>query len=148
MLLVILIISLSDLIKPQERLQLSIASTVTAKIPGATWIWDASQVSGPSADQVVYFLNRFYIPGVPVKALLEVATDNYFTVSINGKDTGCSTSSGTTYANAINCDVTSTLNSGLNKINFSVTNAGSWGSNYQTNPAGLLYKLSIQVLVV
>jgi hypothetical protein len=114
----------------------------TASIPGATWIWDSYYVSDPANDQYVAFTNDFGVAGSVQSASLSVAADNQLWVYINGIPAGCDQVQ-STYAGAIQCDVTPYVFTGLNVITFQVKNIGVGGSNGQTNPGGLLYKLKV-----
>ena len=109
-----------------------IPSGWTAKIPGATWIWDKSTTTGyRKAD----FKLQFALPGVPKSGdLLIAADDKILSVTINGKDSGCKGSS-YKFGTEKECNVYSYLLPGMNTIIFKVE------SNYWN--AGLLYRLNI-----
>ena len=116
----------------------------TASIPGATWIWDNNKVSSPTKDQTCNFYDSFFVTGAVHEAVLHYAADNHAYVYVNGVNIGCDKSNGSfTSSTQVKCTVTKYLKTGLNYFQFSVTNAGSNGSTYSTNPGGLLYKLSV-----
>ena len=108
----------------------------TAKIPGATWIWDKSTTTGyRKAD----FRLQFALPGVPKSGNLVVATDdNLLSATVNGNDSGCK---GSSYKSGTekNCNVLSYLVSGMNTIIFKVEST--------IGEAGLLYGLNISISI-
>jgi hypothetical protein len=119
----------------------------TASIPGATWIWDSSQVSSPGSNQVVTITNSFFAPCNIVSATLVSAADNSLAVTVNGAAVASAATNTGTYATPTTSDISSLLIPGLNKIQFVVTNIAVGGSNYQTNPGGVLYAISIHAQV-
>ena len=120
----------------------------SASIPGASWIWDAYAVSAPNIPQTVYFTKEFYVPGIPVSAILDVAADNSVWVILNGQAGICDTPNGS-FSSSLQkrCTVTNFVVPGMNMIQFTVLNIAG-GSSYQGNPAGLLFKLSLQASVI
>lgn len=119
-------------------------SSWTASIPGATWIWDYSYITSPSYDQTCYFYDSFFVNGAVHEAVLHYAADNHAYVYVNGVSVGCDKTYGSyTSSSQVKCTITKYLKTGHNYFQFSVTNSGSSGSSYYTNPGGLLYKLSV-----
>lgn len=117
----------------------------TSKIPGATFIWDSPTVTGPTIDQTCYFTNEFFIQGTPISGTYQLAVDNRMWTSINGQSINCdlfNLSQPTDPPKT--CDVTSFLRTGLNVIQITATNDAQAGGSAKTNPAGVLYKLSIK----
>lgn len=119
----------------------------TASISGAKWIWATDPVESPTndADLVKVFTKTFNIVGTPTGGTLQIAADNNYSVKVNGisvpvvfDQDNFQSSTQDSY------DVSSMLVSGLNTIEITVTNLeiGQDGSP-TNNPAGLLYKLSI-----
>ena len=115
----------------------------TASIPGATWIWDSNVVTNPSVNQTVHFEKAFNVPGTVKAAILTIATDNDGNFSINSQKSSSWKTSDLSYEAATSFSITNTIISGNNLVHFNVTNIGQAGSNYESNPAGLLYNLSI-----
>ena len=115
----------------------------TASIPGATWIWDNYTVSNPAENQTVQFKRPFSIPGTVKDAILTIATDNDGKFSINSKSDASWATSDMSYEKAVSFNVSNVIASGSNLVLFNVTNIGIAGSNPQSNPAGLLYNLTI-----
>ena len=115
----------------------------TASIPGATWIWDSYLVSNPSIDQIVQFSRTLNVPGKLISAYLTLSTDNDGTFAVNSNTMPSWATSTMSYQSATTFNVTNTMNSGSNLLNFSVRNIGISGSSPQGNPAGLLYNLSL-----
>ena len=113
-------------------------------IPGATWIWDSSIITSPTTDQTVNYYKEFFIPGIPVFGSFKVCADNSVWTKINGQSFGCDTPSGSFGTGCEKtCDVLPYLDSGFNYLNITVTNIGLSGGTTQSNPAGVLYKLSL-----
>jgi hypothetical protein len=115
----------------------------TANIPGATWIWDSNVVTQPTANQTVHFKKTFDVPGTVKAAILTIATDNDGNFSINSQRNPSWKTSDLSYEAATSFNITNTILSGNNIVRFNVTNIGQAGSTYESNPAGLLYNLSI-----
>lgn len=134
-----------DMLSQGQAVSCYTPSTWNAQIPGATWIWDKYLVSNPSISQTVYFKVQFYIPGVPSGGILQVAADDYLTVTVNGLSVGCD-GAGFTISAQKTCNVLPYLIAGMNTAQFSVRNNGGASSPY-SNPAGLLYKFNLQARV-
>jgi len=111
----------------------------TASISGATWIWSENPISSQT-NQTETFVKQFSVSGTPVSASLDIATDNTYSVEVNGSPV-CSSADANNFALATQdvCNVTN-LVSGTNTIEITVNNLGV--GNQSGNPAGLLYKLS------
>ena len=121
----------------------------TASIPGATWIWDAAVVSNPSIAQTCIFTNDFNVVGIPVGAMMDLAADNDLILYVNNQlVTQDSTGNSFTSSTQKQINIQQYLVTGLNSIKIQVTNWGVPGDNYQQNPAGLMYKIAIQSLIV
>jgi hypothetical protein len=122
--------------------------TWNAKILGATWIWDRYQVSNPASDQFVTFMNSFWVVGKPLRAILDLAADDTVVTYVNGKTTDCISSGGSfEEENQLECDLTGFVEEGLNIIMFKVGNiAGGVDFLPTLNPAGLLYRLTVDVV--
>lgn len=121
----------------------------TASIPGATWIWDATQITNSAASQTVTFTDNFFVPCTLVSATLVIAVDNQLTTfTINGTPVTCPVNLSNTYTAAVTCDITRFVSQGVNKIVLAVQNTGVFLSTYQNNPAGLLYAINIHGSVI
>lgn len=119
-------------------------SAWTASIPGATWIWSTATVTDPTTDQSATFDKTFTVSGDVTSATLDIAADNSYQVWINGTLVGqdASEDNYSSY-DEYTSTVVSALHSGTNTITVTVKNWGEPGSTPSMNPAGLLYKLSI-----
>jgi hypothetical protein len=106
----------------------------TASIPGSVWIW-----SQDASSSDVMFSNWFYVYGTPVSAMLYVAADDNVMSFINGVTVNCNKNTAYVPQGQGTCDVTTFVNSGVNDIQFLVTNLGG--------PAGLLYRLAVTVRI-
>lgn len=113
----------------------------TASIPDATWIWDDAQNDGAAATGTRTFTREFvWSSDATSTATLMIATDNSYSVSLNGTEVASSADDiNFTLETQDAYDVTSALINGTNTLEISVTNA----DNGADNPAGLLYKLSL-----
>jgi hypothetical protein len=120
----------------------------TANIPGATWIWKTFLVPDSTVEESQTFENTFRIASTShvEAATLVMAADNSYTVSVNGVQVGEDTSEQNYLdENKDTYNVTSYINNDFNRINFTVKNWAIASSTPESNPAGLLYKLSITV---
>lgn len=118
----------------------------TAEIPGARWIWSEEFVSNPEVNTTVEFTRTFDIPntGDAPDGILVIAADNSYDCSLNDLYVGGDQSERNfgddqkdTY------DLSGKLVIGENRLVCTVKNWEQPGGTAQTNPAGLLYKLSV-----
>ncbi|MBL8158582.1 hypothetical protein JNK62_03565 [bacterium] len=119
--------------------------TATGEIPGATWIWGTQGPTDPTTDESFTFTRTFNWSGPATTATLQVAADNYYDVDLNGQDVGAELADENNFQAGTydTYDVLTKLVPGVNTLTFVVTNKGVPGSNGQSNPAGLLFKLVI-----
>lgn len=116
----------------------------TANIPGATWIWKTFFVQNPTQDETTTFSRTFKINGEVKIASLVIAADNQYTVSINNNLVGNDQQGDNFFDEKKDIyDIAPYLNSGVNTIVFTVNNLALNDSSPETNPAGLLYKISV-----
>lgn len=108
----------------------------------AIWMWSDGQVQNPTQDEVKVFTKTINVSGVPTSALLSLASDNSYKVTINGNEIA-STTNENNFGSFVNYDVASALVYGDNTIEITVHNWALSGSNYQTNPAGVIYALYV-----
>ena len=117
----------------------------TANIPGAVWLWRDAQVADPTQPATVSFRRTFQIPpsATKVGGTLQVAGDDDYVCTLNGgtvaQHSGPGGASKVTAANLGGVVVV-----GNNELICTVTNKGVPGSNWQTNPAGLLFGIDLQ----
>jgi len=121
----------------------------TASIPGATWIWEEDGVGNPDNDETFTFVKTFNLTGTVTSAILDIATDNTYSVEINNVATTCldANANNFQFGTQDSCNVTPYLSAGNNTIEITVTNQGFPGGE-QVNPAGLLYKLTYSTACV
>jgi hypothetical protein len=117
----------------------------TASIPGASWIWSENPLTNGATQTDATFTQTLTIPGAPADGTLMVSADNTYEVSINGNPFQAS-ADGDNFTNVDTYTIpASAFVSGANTITFHVTNLA--GDNENTtgleNPAGLMYKLSV-----
>ncbi len=112
----------------------------------ALWIWkDAGTSNEDAADGTTEtFTRTFEIIGTPLDSTLELAADNSYVVKVNNQ-TVCDDDGEFNYGDTTDCAVpASVLINGTNTITFEVTNMDHETENTpETNPAGLLYKLTV-----
>ncbi len=114
----------------------------TAAIDGASWIWGDDPVEDPTSEETQTFMRKFGWKGPVVSAMLMVASDNSYTAKLNGAEAG-SDSSLNNFSVADTFDVTGLIAEDNNILKIAVTNEAVGGSTSNSNPAGLLYKLTI-----
>jgi|GEM_PF-4382097 len=115
----------------------------TASIPGATWIWPYEFVQNPDQAETYTFTKDFTWNGTVSSAILDIAADNHYSVTLNGSPVGGSVDENNFQIDTQDqYDVTSLMQYGLNTLEISVTNI-AFGTDAEANPAGLLYKLAI-----
>jgi cysteine-rich repeat protein len=119
----------------------------TAVIDAAKWIWKSYLVEQPAASETYTFTKDFVYTGYIAEATLTVAADDFYTVSINGAEVYADMNSNnyTEDGKDVYTDVGEYLNAGVNTISFTVTNKAISGSDAMGNPAGLLYRLEIDI---
>jgi hypothetical protein len=115
----------------------------TAVIPGATWIWEHNPVENPGVNETFTFVKQFNVVG-PVlgPAALNIATDNTYSVYVNGVLVGTDLNEDNFHLATQDSYVVTNLVSGSNTIKVVATNVGVGGSTSESNPAGVLYKLT------
>ncbi|MEM9336485.1 MAG: DUF642 domain-containing protein [Patescibacteria group bacterium] len=119
----------------------------TADIDDATWIWNSEFVENPDQDETYTFKETFTVSG-PHTGLLEVAADNRYKAYLNGElviDRSGQNNNFQSHTQTSK-DVTSALVEGNNELVIEVTNVGNQNANNRQNPAGLLYKLTVDGL--
>ena len=112
-------------------------------ISGSNWIWNVLGVNNPLVDEEATFTKKFMIPGLPVSAVLNVLADNSYSGSLN-TFTSIGSPDENNFATPDTYNITDTdLINGENTISLKVKNWALAGSNPQSNPAGLNYKIDI-----
>lgn len=114
-------------------------------IPGATWIWSEANVVDPEVETTKVFTKHFNIIGTPKESSITLATDNTNVVEVNGTEICADETGQTFYGTPAVCTIpASVLVNGDNELKITVKNwTNGPGDNLENNPAGLLYKLSI-----
>lgn len=124
------------------------AWTVTSDIPGATWIWATDPTLEADTTHDVYYTFQktfeWWGPVTGATLYLGVGTDNGYQVKLNGDIVG---TDWTEYNYKSPADTYSGFGSyiiqGTNTLEIEVKNKGMLGGTPAKNPAGLLYKLTI-----
>jgi len=121
-----------------------IHSAWTAVIAGATWIWGDNPVLDPANEETQTFEKSFVWNGPVTSAILDIAADNSYEVTVNGTLFGGDPSENNfAIATQDIHDISALIETGTNTLSIAVTNwAGN--ANPQSNPAGLLYRLVVE----
>lgn len=117
----------------------------TASIDDAVWVWSENPISDAVNETTETFTLTFDIVGTPVDAELEIAADNEYVVTVNG-DYVISDTNEDNYSSTGQDSHTipaAELVSGENTIEFEVTNWAQENGTPESNPAGLMYKLTV-----
>ncbi|MDX1766080.1 MAG: hypothetical protein R3313_03965, partial [Candidatus Saccharimonadales bacterium] len=116
----------------------------TADIPGATWIWGDDPVVDSTVDETQTFVKTFGWNGPVDSAVLDLASDNYHEVYLNGSYVGGdSAENNFQLATQDWYDLSPYVETGENTLEIVVTNKGVSNSSPRSNPAGLLYAATI-----
>ena len=121
-------------------------SAWTAVIPGATWIWNETTVSNPTADTTLVFTKTFDLSstGGTLGGTLVVAADNSYSCTLNNDMVFEDTNENNFRADTKDTyDLSGKLNVGRNTLVCEVKNWAQAGGTGASNPAGLLYRLSV-----
>lgn len=112
----------------------------------AKWIWGSAQVLNPTIEETKIFVKNFKVVGDVDSAILKVAVDNSYGLEINGQTITVSGMDGEdNFSSLKEVDVKEYLVAGDNTIKFTIKNSAQEGGTYDSNPAGLLYSLKINV---
>jgi hypothetical protein len=109
------------------------------------WIWGEDPTALTAGDEVETFTRTFSVDGEPTGAMLEIAADNGYSVSINGNPV-CADSTEYNYnaGGQDECIIPAeSLLVGENTIEFVVTNKEQSGETPASNPGGLRYVLTV-----
>ncbi len=137
-------------VKPLTYIHPAWTADVDGTSTSAQWIWTDNPVT--QADTQVNTAKGFYrtftITGTTTEAHLTLATDNLYTIWVNGVLVGSEQTNpdNFTLATQDTFDISNFLVPGTNHLHIEVTNLGVPGSNPSSNPAGLLYALSYTTL--
>lgn len=117
----------------------------TASIPGANWIWSTDPVQNPTTDETKTFSKTFNVIGTPTSATLDVAADNSYTTTLNSFFDVFSDPTEFNYSAAgqDSYNALPYIHAGSNTLSFYVKNWGLPNATAASNPAGLLYRLTV-----
>ena len=119
----------------------------TAAIPGAVWIWVTNPVTQEDVtNNVRYTFRKTFSWLGPISGAtlnLGVSADNSYEVWINGIMVGADTAANNFASVDTIVNIDDNIIQGLNIIEFKVKNWAQPGGSPGSNPAGLLYKLTI-----
>lgn len=119
----------------------------TANIPGATWIWEANPVKqADTTVNVSYTFRKTFTWFGPISGAtihLAVASDNMYVVYLNGTQVGADASENNFSSADTIVSIDDNIIQGTNTLEVVVTNKAMVGGTPAGNPAGLLYKLTI-----
>ena len=114
----------------------------------AKWIWGSSVDTpiSPTVDETQTFTKTFVWSGTPATAILKIASDNGYSVKLNGTVVGGDAGELNYSSSDTIINLTDDLIQGVNTLEISVTNKANGATSLNTtdgNPAGLLYDLTI-----
>ncbi len=117
----------------------------TASISGAEWIWSENPIADPVGESTESFTRAFDIVGTPVDGKLEIAADNEYAVYLNGNPLFVDMNEDNYSSGGQDEYVipAAAFETGENEIEFEVTNWAQEGGTMESNPAGLMYKLTV-----
>mgnify|MGYP005614897367 CR=1 FL=1 len=117
----------------------------TASIGGAQWVWSENPIADPVNETIQTFTKTFTINGDPADSTLEIAADNSYKVSVNGNPLFQDSNEDNFSAEGQDSYtiLAGDLVSGLNTIEFEVTNLAQAEGTVASNPAGLMYKITV-----
>ena len=113
--------------------------------PLTQWIWNAFHATpSNTTDEIVTFTKKFNVVGSPSSVQLDLAADNYYSVSVNGTPS-CADQTNLDNFSTVEptCDIKSLVHTGVNTLTFVVNNKSGFGTNPESNPGGLIYKVTI-----
>lgn len=111
----------------------------------AQWIW-GNPASGSSIDpannETQTFVKTFTWNGPVTSGKLKLSADNFYTVTLNGT-TVAATTTEFNYNVTKEFDIASLVQQGTNTLEIAVTNMANGATAFDSNPAGLLYDLTV-----
>jgi hypothetical protein len=119
----------------------------TADISGATWVWESAMVEDPTVTETVRFFQPVDLPenAELQRATLAIAADNAYAFSMNGAAL-TETLDQRAFDAAEEWDITADMTDGANDFIVDVTNIGSSSTSPFSNPAGLMYCITVEYL--
>ena len=118
----------------------------TARIDGASWIWDEYLESDPENDQIRSFFRHLPLQAgaTGLSATMEIAADNSYELWLNGDAVGADATEFNYFDSGIDSyDLTPLLGSGDNVLEAEIRNWGRPGTTARGNPGGLLYCVDV-----
>lgn len=120
-------------------------SPIWASVSGAKWIWSTFNVVNPNIDEKVVFTKTFITGNTLVSGFIEIASDDYFEVKLNGNSIASEFGEGNFLATKT-FNLLPYLNTGSNTLKVESTNAKYFyiGEGTATNnPGGVIFKLEV-----
>lgn len=117
----------------------------TASIAGADWIWSEADVLDATVDTTKEFTQTFTFEDAPSDVVLDIAADNSYIIKVNGVEVEADATEFNYKAEGQdNYTIpASAFVTGSNTVTFIVKNWALADSTPQTNPAGLMYKFTV-----
>ena len=111
----------------------------------AQWIWGAASTSPISGtvDETQTFTKTFVWNGPVSGATLKLATDNMYSVTLNGTEVASSTAGDNFTSVDTVINISDNIVQGTNTLAISVTNDANNQTTLAGNPAGLIYDLTV-----
>ena len=120
----------------------------TAVIQGASWIWGENPISDAVNEKTETFTKTFYLSNVPTSATMEIASDNSYEIAVGQHpfEFAVAGDSGEfNYSSADTVSINATnFHAGENSLRVTVKNFPMSDGTMATNPAGLLYTLTLE----
>ncbi len=120
-------------------------TSLVSASPLTQWIWNAFHATpSNTTDEIVTFTKTFNVVGTPSSVKLDLAADNYYSVSVNGT-ASCADQTNLNNFSVVEptCDITGLVHTGVNTLTFVVNNKSGYGTDPEQNPGGLIYKVTI-----
>jgi hypothetical protein len=130
-----------------NAVNLSFVHPVWETIPGANWIWATqgpNHPADPTNNEAYIFTKTFNWNGPVTSAFIDFGADNYYDVSVNGSPVYSNHSLIVdNFQQNHHTDVTAFITQGVNTITFRGENQHVDGTDAQSNPAGVIFRLEV-----
>ncbi len=108
----------------------------------AKWIWDAFHVANPTQEETKVFIKKFSLDAEPISASISVAADNGYSLVVNDQLVTTRLAQSNYDHPAVYTHFASLFHPGTNTIKLTVKNFAMPDGTPETNPAGVLYKVT------
>jgi hypothetical protein len=113
-------------------------------IASSTWIWGETLTDADAATGTTeVFTKDFSVTGTSTSGSLDIAADNGYILKVNGMTVDDRSFIEDNFTSSHHYDVTGYLHNGTNTMEVTVSNAPRPGETANSNPAGLLFRLTV-----